>query len=177
MVTPPLRHGIPRRLVSVLLAGLVFSILMGGLAYTVLAVPKATIALSLDPGTAVAILPGESEHISWQIVPSAGIAPQEIAYRLTNQAGTILESRTYSPTTGMDAVYTYTLPASYTVPPGLPFDKYTVEIFYTSTVGLETTATARFFVAEAGGGLRIFKYSDVAGNGIYDGPDTPVPGV
>jgi len=173
--SPPRR--IPRRLVSLLVAGLVFLLLMGVLAYAVLAVPQADISLSISPGTAVAILPGEEERISWQIVPSPGINPLEIAYRLSNQDGTVLESITYPPATGMDVVYTYTLPAGYTVPPGLPLERFTVEIFYTSTVGLEATATARFFVSEGRGGLRIFKYSDVAGNGNYDGPDTPVSGV
>ena len=169
-----------RKLASLALVLLTPLLLLGVLAYAAKASPtspQASIQLSVHPGTTMAIRPGESEQISWRVIPSDGRPPVQVDYFLRTQDGVLVESQSYADSTGIDINRFYTLPLNYVLPPGLPFERYQVNIVYYSTVGEEATAWMPFFVTREAGGLRIFKFEDKNGNRIFDGVDTPTANV
>ncbi len=145
--------------------------------YVAIAAPNATIQLSAEPGTSVAIKPTENEYISWIITPSVGKPPNRTEFIIYNQNGDILYSKTYTAPDGIDEDYIYTLPATYTVPAGLPFEQYVAQIDYYSASGWEAEAKAAFFVSQDTGALKIIKFDDKNLNGQQDQGEPPVPGV
>lgn len=82
------------------LALMIVLLLLGGLTLAVLARPLASITLSLDPGAAVAIEPGEIEQISWQIAPSEGKPPLNVNFTLRNQSNVLLHEQDYPGSSG-----------------------------------------------------------------------------
>ncbi len=167
-------HGSALRLT---LAAVLALLLLGGFAWAVWADPRASITLELDPGAATAIKPTQTETIDWLIVPSAGKDPINVVFSIRDQDGDLIVSQSYAGATGLDITYLYTLPATYTVPIGLPFERYTAQVIYYSTVGEEARASVVFFVSQDTGGLRIFKFNDKNLDGLYNGVDTPVSNV
>lgn len=59
----------------------------------------------------------------------------------------------------------------------MPFERYTAQIIYYSSVGEEARASALFFVSQDTGALRIFKFNDRNLNGVFDGVDMPLANV
>lgn len=151
--------------------------LFGLFAWVVWGDSSASITLELDPGAATAIRPTETEKIDWLIVPSAGKTPVNVVFSIRNQDSDLIVTQSYAGASGLNITYLYTLPATYTVPIGMPFERYTAQVIYYSTVGEEARASVIFFVSQDTGGLRIFKFNDKNLDGVYNGVDTPVESV
>ncbi|MCP4165591.1 MAG: hypothetical protein GY759_06820 [Chloroflexi bacterium] len=156
-------------------------LLLGGVAtmssLAISLAPSGTISLDLSPGASVAILPGEIETITWAIVPSQGVLPISQQFTIVNQDDDLIDSATYDGSDGLNITRLYTLPPTYQVPVGVPFERYTASIVYFSEQGEESSAQAIFFVSQETGALRIFKFEDKNLNGIHDGGEPPKPGV
>ncbi len=159
------------------LAAVVALMLVGVFAWVVGADTRASITLELNPGAATAIRPTEVETIDWLIAPSVGKPPINVVFSIRDQDGDLIATQSYAGATGLNITYLYTLPATYTVPIGMPFERYKAEVIYYSSVGEEARASAVFFVSQDTGGLRIFKFNDKNLDGVYNGVDTPVENV
>ena len=153
------------------------TLILLSIGYVSIAAPAAAISLSTEPGAAVAIKPTENEFISWVITPSAGKLPVRTELIIVNQDGDVVEQAVYYGSDGLQKDYTYTLPATYTVPAGLPFEKYVVQLDYYSSIGWEAQAKAAFFVSQDTGSLKIIKFNDLNLNGQLDAGEPPVSDV
>ena len=167
------------RTIGRLLIALSLTVILLGMGYITIttAAPNATISLTVSPGASVAIKPTENEYISWIITPSVGQNPVRTEYVIINQDNDILYSETFTNGNGINEARIYTLPATYTVPAGLPFEQYTAKIDYYSAVGWEAEAKAVFFVSQDTGSLKIIKFNDLNLNGVRDANEPTMPGV
>jgi len=78
-----------------------FALSMSALAMPMTAMPMASISLVLTPDRTVALLPGESKSIEWQIIPTNGIAPEQVDFSITNHDGEVLLEESYTGTDGL----------------------------------------------------------------------------
>jgi hypothetical protein len=177
MIPPNVSSSSTFRAISRIILALGLAMILLSVGYVTIAAPNATIQLSAEPGAAVAIKPTENEYITWIITPSVGKGAVRTEFVIYNQDGDIIHSETYTDGNGMNEAYVYTLPATYTVPSGLPFEKYVAQIDYYSTVGWEAQAKAAFFVSQDTGALHIIKFNDLNLNGQQDPGEPPVPDV
>jgi len=165
------------RAISRVMLAMSLAVLLLSVAYVSIAAPAATIQLSAEPGAAIAIRPTENEFITWVITPSVGKDPAQVKFTIFNQDGDVIHTDTYTNSDGLNKAYTYTLPATYTVPAGLPFEQYIAQVDYYSTVGWEAEAKAAFFVSQDTGALHIIKFNDLNLNGHQDPGEPRVSGV
>lgn len=136
-----------------------------------------TLAFSTFPAPPAAITPGAMETFVWQIVPAT--TPVSVTLTILDIGNnTQLEQRVFPGTAGLTQVQTYTLPLTYTLPSGVPFDRYRARVdYYSNERGLETSAEAIFWATQETGTLQVIKFNDRNGNGARDSTDEGVAGV
>ncbi|MCO5208049.1 MAG: hypothetical protein M9936_00005, partial [Caldilinea sp.] len=130
--------------------------------------PPTTITFSVFPPPPTAITPGEVETFVWQIVPAT--TPVSVTLTIFDLDNSVLiEQRNFPGSSGLVLTQTYTLPLTYTLPFGVPFERYRARVsYYSDEVGLETSAESIFWVTQDTGNIEVIKFNDRDGDGIRD---------
>jgi uncharacterized repeat protein (TIGR01451 family) len=147
-------------------------------ALVVLALPAvgmaAGIILDRVPSPPQAIQQGQSESIGWTVTYTS--VAKQTTLSVLDPSSQVVSS---TPTT-----YNYLLPGEgsplsasnpFATLPGSTPGRYTVALEFTSSIGLESTATTVFDVARSLGAMTLTKYEDMNGNGVRDPGEPGVP--
>ncbi|MCB0042013.1 MAG: hypothetical protein KDE23_20155, partial [Caldilinea sp.] len=168
-----------RKLFVMPLGAVLFAVLLVLMATQIAASqpPPTTISFSVFPPPPTAITPGEVETFVWQIVPAT--TPVSVTLTIFDIDNSVLiEQRSFPGSSGLALTQTYTLPLTYTLPFGLPFERYRARVdYYSDEVGLETSAESIFWVTQETGNIEVIKFNDRDGDGIRDPGDEGVPDV
>jgi DNA-binding beta-propeller fold protein YncE len=140
--------------------------------------PQATVInLSITTSPPTAVRPGQSERFQWQITPAS--TPVSVSFSIYDvDNGVLLMQEIYPGTSGLAVTQFYTLPITYTLPFGKPFERYLGRVqYFSDEVGYEAGAEAIFWVTQDTGDIQVIKFNDRDGQGTRDPGDEGVENV